>query len=406
MNKLRVLLAHNYYQQPGGEDVVFRAEGNLLRGYGHEVIEYADSNDRISALGMLSSLERTIWSTETYRKLSGILREKQPDVAHFHNTFLMISPSAYYACSKFGIPVVQTLHNYRLMCPVASFFRAGTVCEKCLGRFFAWPGILHRCYRHSHMQSAGVAAMSSFHRAIHTWDQRVDMYIAVSQFSRQKFIEGGLPPKKIAVKPNFLFDPLPPRTRPGGDYVLYIGRLSEEKGLQILLRAWALLDSIPLKIAGDGPLSREVVDYAQRYPSIQYLGFQDRPGVQELISAARFVVVPSICYENFPMAIVEAFADRIPVIGSRLGASGEIIENGRTGLHFMAGDPVDLAEKIQWLWNHPQESERMGYNARAEYEQKYTAEINQKQLIAIYLQAIELKKQRGRLQRPESSSSC
>jgi glycosyltransferase involved in cell wall biosynthesis len=239
------------------------------------------------------------------------------------------------------------------------------------------------------MQSAVVASMSAFHRTIRTWDQKVDLYIALSQFSRQKFIQGGLPPEKIIVKPNFLFDPIPSQRTRVGDYALYLGRLSEEKGLETLLNAWSTINTIPLKIAGDGPLREMVRNYAQRYSSIEYVGFQDRPGVQELIRAARFVVVPSICYENFPMAILEAFANEISVICARLGAQEELIENGKTGLHFTAGDPKDLAAKVLWLWQNPEESERMGYNARKEYEQKYTAERNHKMLIDIYHRALE-----------------
>jgi glycosyltransferase involved in cell wall biosynthesis len=238
------------------------------------------------------------------------------------------------------------------------------------------------------MQSAVVATMSAVHRAIRTWDQMVNVYIALSEFSRRKFIQGGLPAEKIVIKPNFIPDSVALNEMYTSDYALYLGRLSAEKGIQTLLSAWETIDSISLKIAGDGPLREQVLSFAQRQSRVRYLGFQDRAAVQMLIRSARFVVVPSICYENFPMAIIEAFANRVPVIAARLGAIEELVQEGKTGLLFKVGDSVDLAAKVTWLWAHPDEVIRMGINARAEYQEKYTPARNIDSLIDIYSRAI------------------
>src|SRR6266550_2627380 len=251
---MKLLLVHNRYRQPGGEDEVFLRQSELLRSAGHEVLEYTRHNDEIVDGGILSKANlaaRTLWAWDSVARLRALLRREKPDLAHFHNTFPLISPAAYYACQREGVPVVQSLHNPRLMCPAATFYREGRVCEDCLGRCTSWPGIVHACYHNSHLQTAVVAGMLAGHRILGTWQEQVDAYIVFTEFFRQKFVRAGLPREKIFVNPHFL------GTDPGmkqemGDYALFLGRFEPEKGILTLLKAWRSLGHVPLQIAARG----------------------------------------------------------------------------------------------------------------------------------------------------------
>ncbi|BBM69084.1 glycosyl transferase family 1 [Rhodothermus marinus] len=385
---IRVLIVHNYYTQPGGEDAVFEAEKTLLERMGHEVIPFVEDNARLNGVNPLRAAVNAVWSRESQERIRQFIRERKPDVAHFHNTFLMISPAAYYACKEEGMPVVQTLHNYRLICPGALLMREGRVCEECVGRAVPWPGVLHGCWRGSRLQTSVVAAMLTLHRAMKTWTEQVDCYIALTEFARRKFIEGGLPAEKIVVKPNFV-DPDPGMGKHEGNFALFVGRLSPEKGVRTILQAWRLLEGVPLKVVGDGPLRAEIEAFVRRegLEQVEVLGRRPREEVFRLMQEARVLVFPSEWYEGFPMTIAEAFACGLPVIASRLGAIAEIVEEGRTGLLFNPGSPEDLAAKVEWAWAHPRELAEMGREARREYEQKYTAEKNYEMLMAIYERA-------------------
>ncbi|MGH1571176.1 glycosyltransferase family 4 protein [Methylobacterium sp. P31] len=264
---------------------------------------------------------------------------------HFHNTFPLISPAAYYAASEAGTTVVQTLDNYRLVCVNALLFREGRVCEDCLGKTVAWSGIKHGCYRSSRAASAIVASMQVFHRAKGTWRDRVDAYIALNDASRRKFIVGGLPNERIAVKPNFLHID-PGQGAGSGDYALFVGRLSKEKGLPCLLDAWSRLEGrFPLKIVGDGPLRSLVESHARADQSIEYLGPMSQEAVLQIVGEARLLIQPSECYETWPRVIVEAFAKGTPVLASNLGAMAEMVDHGRTGWLFSPEIPKPLQRK-------------------------------------------------------------
>jgi glycosyltransferase involved in cell wall biosynthesis len=291
--------------------------------------------------------------------------------------------------------VVQTLQNYRLLCPAATLQNDGCVCEECLGRS-PWRGVLHACYRDSRAATAVVVLMLSVHRWLGTWSKMVDYYIALTEFVRAKFIEGELPAEKIVVKPHFVFRD--PGVRDGrGEYALFVGRLAEEKGLRTLLAAWERLNNrVPLEIVGDGPLRAELVAQVSRLglsrvwrgkpaaTSISFHGHLTPDHLTPVMKRARFLLFPSIWYEPFGLTNVEAFACGVPVIASRLGAMQEIVEDGRTGLHFTPGDADDLAAKVDWAWTHPDEMQVMGRAARAEYDAKYTAERNYQMLRGIY----------------------
>lgn len=381
---MHILTIHNYYQIRGGEDECHEAEVRLLRERGHHVEVHEENNDRMAALSNFSKVTKTIWSRKTYQTVKHLLKEQPYDVVHVQNFFPLISPSVYYAAKAEGVPVVQTLHNYRLLCPNALFFRNGNICEDCLGQFIPYPGVLHGCYRNSQIASGGVATMLAVHRAINTWTKMVDLYIALTEFARQKFIAGGLPAEKIVVKPNFV-SPEPAVGNGSGGYALYVGRLSVEKGIDTLLKAWEHLGpQIPLFIVGDGPLADQVVEAAKRHSSVEWLGRKPMSQVHDLMGEARFLVFPSKWYETFGRVAVEAFAKGTPVIAANIGAIAELVDSGRTGLHFRPGDPDDLIAKVEWMLANPVKLAYMRQEARAEFEAKYTAEQNYQKLMEIY----------------------
>jgi glycosyltransferase involved in cell wall biosynthesis len=385
---MQILSVHNSYQIRGGEEESRDAEERLLRDMGHQVYTHEESNARIATLGSANLALRTIWSFESFQTVRQKLQQTRCDLVHVQNFFPLISPSVYYAAKAEGVPVVQTIRNYRLLCPNALFFRNGEVCEDCLGKAIPWPSMVHGCYRKNRLATAGVAAMLTTHRALNTWANRVDVYIALTEFARQKLILGGLPAEKIVVKPNFIH-PDPGSGAGSGGYALYVGRLSVEKGLDTLLEAWQSLPSpLPLKIVGDGPLGGLVTDAAKRLPQIEWLGRKSMPAVYELMGEAKMLIFPSKWYETFGRVAIEAFAKGTPVIASKIGAIAELIDDGRTGLLFNPGDAQDLTTKINLALAHPHLLKQMRHEVRAEFEAKYRAEVNYHQLKEIYARVL------------------
>ena len=363
-------------------------EIELLRERRHQVSTVFVSNDDISNMSRARLAADTLWSSSSKRSLKERLKSERPDVVHFHNILPLISPAAYYAAQSEGVPVVQTLHNYRLLCPNALFFRDGGACEDCLGKPVPWPGVVHACYRESRAASGVVAGMLTVHRFLKTWTEKVDVYIALTEFARRKFIEGGIPAEKVAVKPNFV-NPDPGPGEGKGGYALYVGRLSEEKGVGTMLRAWELLgDRIPLKVVGAGPLAERVSGAVEKLSGVEWMGQIPGEQVTELMKDAAFLVFPSTWYEVFPLVIVEAFATGLPVLASDIGNMSSLIDHGHTGLHFRPGDGEDLAVQVGWVLSHPDELSRMRREARAEFEAKYTAEHNYERLMEIYEMAV------------------
>ncbi len=385
---MKVVQVHNLYQQQGGEDEVCAAEYGLLADRGHQVVQYLIHNDAIEDMSAVDLAVRTIWNNNTYREIRNLLRAERPDVVHAHNTFPLVSPSLYYAAAAEGVPVIQTLHNFRLLCPAATLFRNGRVCQECVGKSVPYPSVLHACYRGSRSASAVTASMLIAHRLARTWTAKVSAFIALTDFSRTKFIQGGLPVEKIIVKPNCLAED--PGVGDGaGGYALFAGRLTEEKGLRMLLAAWEQLGSgIPLKIAGDGPLSEWLRAQVARLPDVEWLGRCDRSAMTSLLQNAACLVFPSQYYENLPMTIVEAFASGTPVIASRLGSLPEIVQDGGNGLHFAPGDPTDLAAQVQSMLSDPHRLQVMRKSARATYEQRYTGAKNYISLMDLYKSVI------------------
>jgi glycosyltransferase involved in cell wall biosynthesis len=392
---MKILLLHNSYHFRGGEDIAVEQEFALLREHGHDVRLLLERNDSITGVaGAVSAACSAVYSIRSRRRVAEKLRTFRPDVVHVHNFFPLLSPSVYLACREAGVPVLQTLHNYRLICPGANLFRDGRPCEDCVGRSIAWPGVLHGCYRGSRAGTAAVAAMMGIHTALNTWSHAVDAYIALTEFARRKLIQGGLPAEKFHVKPNFVASDPGVGSGDGG-YVLCVGRLSDGKGIDVLLEAWKLLETkIPLVIVGEGPLASEVASTA-RTIGADYRGPLSRHDVAECMRRASLLVFPSVWYEAFPLVIAEALACGLPVLASDAGSAADLIDHGRTGLHFRSGDPKDLAAKVETLWRDQELLGRMRKEARAEYEARYHSERNYARLMQIYGLVLAQKKEAG-----------
>ncbi len=384
---MRVLIAHNTYQHRGGEDSVVEAEIALLRSHGHVVETYFRNNDDAGSMSSLALARHTLWSSRTQQDMAELIRRFQPDVIHVHNTFPLISPSLYWAAEHAGVPVVQTLHNFRLMCLNALFLREGKVCEDCMGQV-PWRGIARACYRGSRAASTALAGMLTLHRGLGTYQNKVTRYIALNEFSRRKFIESGLPAERFVVKPNFVDFAAP--VEAARDGFLFVGRLSAEKGVGVLVAAAGHLINASVRVAGNGPEAGLLEGVA----GIHALGAMSGEAVRGEMCQAMALVLPSICYENFPRTLAEAFGCGLPVIASRIGVLAVLVEDGVTGLLFEPGNAQDLADKMVWAQQHPQQMAQMGRNARVLYEAEFTAERNYQQLIAIYHDAIREVKDR------------
>jgi glycosyltransferase involved in cell wall biosynthesis len=388
---MNVLMLHNAYQIRGGEDESFDTECRILRDGGHFVETVHVHNDNIEETGKIAVALQSIWSKRSYKLVDRKLCEYSFDVMHVQNFFPLLSPSVYAAARKRKVPVVQTLRNYRLICPSALLFRDGHVCEECVGEKFQYPSVLHACYRKSHLGSFTVAAMTGVHSILGTWQKHVDLYISLTDFARNKYIQAGFRPERIVIKSNCVH-PDPGVGMGHGEFVLFVGRLSMEKGIGTLLSAWdRLRPPSTLKIVGEGPSSSDLRDFSRHTPNIEWLGVKAAPEVHDLMGAARITVFPSEWYETFGRVAIESFAKGTPVIASDIGALAEVVENMRTGLLFEAGNADDLAAKLKWCFDHPNELKRMRLLARQEYEQKYTADANCKRLVECYELAIRLR---------------
>jgi glycosyltransferase involved in cell wall biosynthesis len=388
---MKIAILHNRYKLSGGEDGVVRAERALLAARGHEVNVLEVNNDRIVGIwDKLNTAIGCIYSLQSKHQVSALLADLAPDLVHVHNFFPILSPSIYDACQAAQIPVVQTLHNYRLVCPKAIPFRNDRICEDCFDLSVPWPGVVHGCYRDSRVETAAVTAMLGIHRLAGTWERRVDAYIALSEFQRQIFVRAGIPAERLFVKPNFVFPSEVPPAAVRGDFALFVGRLSAEKGVAVLLDAYLQHNlTLPLKIVGDGPLRDSLEAKAAHLPHVTFMGRQDPQTVAAMMQQAKFLVFPSLWYEGFPLTITEAFAARLPVIAPNLGTMSEIIADGVTGVHFESGNPTDLATKIQWAIAHPDSLLKIGETAYHTYQTCYTPDVNYHQLFHIYKSVLD-----------------
>lgn len=391
---MNITVLHNFYQLPGGEDQVFRGEVDLLKSYGHQVSPFVLSNDQLTKISPLRQASSSIWNREVYARLRQHLRETKAEVVHIHNTFPLASPSVYYAARAEGVPAVQTLHNFRLLCPAANLFRDGRPCESCLHTTTPWPGVVHACYRQNRLATAVAAGVLTTHRALGTWRTKVDCYIALTDFAREKFISGGLAAEKLFVKPNFMH-PDPGVGTGNGRFALFVGRLSPEKGIETALKAWSNQNiGIPLKVVGDGPLKGLVEAAAEQNRSIEHLGWCSKETVLSLMKSASFLVLPSLCYEGFPMTVVEAFAVGLPVIASRIGSLASVIEHNHTGLLFEPGNSDELAKLVADASRSDSLRTALGRTARERFLARYTQEANYSILMDVYSAARQIRHNR------------
>ena len=389
-------MVHNYYQQGGGEDVVFLAEQDNLRRHGVEVHTFTLSNDSIGTQNPLKTAAQTVWNARVARQLADMVSERGIDLVHFHNTFPLVSPAAYWAVRGRGAAVVQTLHNFRLMCAAANFYReqegpdgkTGRICEDCIGKLLPLPAVQHSCYRGSRAGSAVVAGMQVAHRLLGSYSRAVDRYVALSESGRRKLIEGGLSAELLSVKPNFMVSD--PGTGKGdGGYALFVGRLTAEKGVRTLLNAWEQSgQQLPLKVVGEGPLLEELQNRAISLTGVELLGLQSRTDVRSLMANATLLIIPSVWPETFGMVALEAYACGLPVLASDIGALSSLVQDGVTGRHFRPGDAAHLAQVMKEMLSDPARLAAMRQAARQSYLTHYTAEINAGQQLEIYRQAL------------------
>ncbi|MDC8786687.1 glycosyltransferase [Roseateles koreensis] len=375
---MRILLLHNHYRFPGGEDAVVNDELNLLLEHGHDVDIIERTNESIHDHSAWAAGLSAVWSRGSYHEVEHAIKKFRPDIVHAHNTFPLISPSAYWAATSLGIPVVQTLHNFRNICANALMLRDGKTCEQCIGKI-PWRGVVHKCYRNSGLQSLSLVSMLTLHQVIGSYKNKINTYIALNEYCRQKFVAGGLPGDRIVVKPNFSTDPgeFPIENRSG---FLYVGRLSEEKGLHTLIKA-ANASQQRITVIGDGPLVHE----ARKCQMLDVRGHCDRATVLALMARASYLIVPSIWYENMPRTVIEAFSCGLPVIASNIGALTDLVKHGVTGLQFPVGDASALASILTAAAKQDHATARsMHEGARAEYLKQYIPAKNYEHLLGIY----------------------
>lgn len=395
---MKVLLAHNYYgsEAPSGENQAFTAEADLLRSQGVEVFEFLRHSDEIRRQGLWGTLKgglATPWNFWSAGQIKRRLNECRPDVVHAHNTFPLISPSIFRAIGHRAARVL-TLHNYRLFCAAGIPMREGRVCTDCLGAGSVRPALRHGCYRGSRVATVPLAMNVALHRWLGTWQKEVDAFIALTQFQKDQLVAAGLPADKVHVKPNFY--PGNPRVIPWDDRqpeAVFVGRLTPEKGLETLLTSWgdwARLENgnVPeLCIVGDGPLRQRLEDMGKGL-QVRFLGQVSAEAAQARIANARLLILPSLCFEGFPMVVREAFAFGTPAAVSNLGPLPGIVNDGQSGVVFEPGDAASLLSVVRTAWESPGLLARLGQGARAEFEAKYTEQANFRTLMAIYRQAM------------------
>jgi len=378
---MKILVGHNFYQQPGGEDHVFRTQTQLLKAHGHNVHLYERRNAELKKSDALSLR----FSKRSYQDVHALGLGFKPDIAHFHNTFFMMTPSVFYACKNLDIPVVLSAHNYRLMCINGLFFRDNRPCEDCTKQT-RLSGIVNRCYRSSFAASTVLTDMVSHHWRRGTWTKMIDRLTVATEFSRRKHIQAGIPEDKITVLPHFVDDPGPVNEAPRQGYALYAGRLSPEKGLNVLLDAWKSIKDIELYIVGSGPmkasLEKRVLD--EGLTNVKIFGFIEKVEYIKIMKEAMFLVAPCLSYDNFPMVIVESYSYGVPVLASRLGSLEEAVEDGVTGRLFKPNDAKDLAEKVNDVLQNLSAHQTMCINARKTYELKHSPLKHYEALLKIY----------------------
>jgi glycosyltransferase involved in cell wall biosynthesis len=380
---MRILIAHSWLLVMSGDNRVVEDEAKLLRDAGHEVDTWTPRAEGVAGLGVVRTGARAIWSTSAASTVKGLLRRDRTQVLHVHNPWPNLSPTVFRAAAAEGVPVVMTLHNYRLAsCLPATFLREGRVCEDCLGRAVPWPGVVHRCYHDSVLGSAVLATSLTLHRAVGSF-QHVTRFVAVSSFVRDKLIQAGLPQERIGVKPNFAW---PAERRTGaGDYFLYLGRLYPEKGVDTLLEAWRAAPG-RLIVVGDGPEAGRL--RAMAPSTVEFTGGIPPDQVERVVRGARAFLVPSRWYEAAPRGILEAYASGVPVVASDFGALPELVEQDVSGLLVPVDSPAGWAAAAERLMDDG-EAERLGEGAWRTWRDRYSPERGLEGLESVYGQVLD-----------------
>lgn len=384
---MNILIVHNYYKLPGGEDTVVQSEKNLLESRGHKVILYTRNNSELDNLGIMGKLMlpiSTIFSTKTYKEVKAIIKREKIDVLHVHNTLNLLSPSVYYAGFSCKIPVVQTVHNFRLLCPGATFYRDGRICEDCPTKGLGC-AVKHRCYRGSLMNTLASVITLKIHRFLGTYKKL--NYICLTEFNKSKILKvPGVKERQMFIKPNFTTRSVEYDGNITRDGYLYVGRLEKIKGIDVLLKAWKILgDKAPrLTICGSGDLEDKCKRYIEKnsLSSIDLRGQTPNDEVKDLLQHTKALVFPTQVYEGFPVAIAESFMMHTPVIVGDMGNAGSLVDDRITGLKYAYNDPESLAKVI--LEFETMDSNQLGEDAYKKYREKYTEEANYQLLMDIY----------------------
>jgi glycosyltransferase involved in cell wall biosynthesis len=391
---MKVLQVHNRALYPGGVEPVMESDRSLLLDVGHEVEQFfVDNREMLAAAGPKAGL-KAVWNVEAVRELRARAREMDADVVHIHTPFPLLSPAAFRVAGRSSTAVVTTVHSYRYSCIQAQFYRAGKVCELCAGKRLKLAGVRHRCYHDSVLASSALTASLVLHRAAGTFRRHVDMWIALSPFMRTTLVGEGLSPERVVVKPNTIPDPGCTRKGPG-EGALFAGRLEPSKGIETLLRAWALLSDGPrLVIVGDGSLRGLVEEAASRNPRISYEGWVETARLEHELAGARFLILPSEWYEGQPIVAIQAFAAGTPIVASDVGNFSDMIRPGVNGHLFRSGDPSALAAVVAQAWAASERWDCLSRGARESYERSHSQERNRELLLDAYSRALANRRNR------------
>jgi glycosyltransferase involved in cell wall biosynthesis len=378
---MKILIVHNKYKIPGGEDIQTQEELALLNQYGMDVHTFTVSNDSIDAINTINLALNTIWSEKYYKILLKKIKTEKFDIIHIHNFFPLLSPSIFYAAKKAGAKVVMTAHNYRLVCPNALMFIENKICNACLGKTIPYPALFKKCYRDNFMATAATIAMLGFHNIVHTWRNKIDGIICISEFVKGQLMLGGFDEKQLHVKYNFVSSNIPPNFEPE-DYYIFVGRISDQKGIELLLKTFQLLQK-KLVIIGDGPLNSMVLEFTARNKNIEYLGKLSLEETYKKIAKAKALISPSQSNEPFGRTIIEAFAHGTPVLGSALGGITELIKEGSNGFLFDPYKEGDLQNAI-YKFEAVTDIKTIRTESFNSYKAKFTTDLNYKEIMGIY----------------------
>ncbi|MBI2428132.1 MAG: glycosyltransferase family 4 protein [Ignavibacteriales bacterium] len=400
---MKILVVHNYYgtSAPSGENMAVDNEIALLKKYKHQVVVAARESDSIRSQGVRGTLTgalSSVWNPSSKKEITDLLEREKPDIVHVHNVFPLHSPAIFYGMKN--VPVVYTLHNYRIGCAAGTATRENRICFDCFDQRSVLPALRYGCYRDSRLATAPMAASIVLQRSLKTWSTKVDAFITLTEFQRNVMVNFGIPSGRMFVKPHF---GTAPRSvvewKERENKIVFIGRLYEAKGIHHAIDAWKKIgdDAPMLEIIGDGPMRAELersVTSSGFGPKVKFTGQLPHDAAMKRLSTATMLLLPSLCPEGFPMVIHEAYSRAVPVAASNAGSLQSLVNDGKTGILFVPGSASDMASRIMSLWNDRKLLRTMHTYALKEFTEHYTAEVNHSQLMKIYNEA-QLHKQAG-----------